>query len=103
MSISIRFINLSYDSPSVASASTLSLPIHGDYFTITGSTAITTITASWFSREVWLVIDSGATATIVDGNNILLNAGATFGGAANRAIRLKSDGTNWLEMSRVAL
>lgn len=85
---------------SVASGATVTLP-NGflDFFTITGTADITSITASWRGRKVTLLF-SGTAATngIVDGSNLLLAGNLLY--TPNDTISLVSDGTNWIEAGR---
>lgn len=82
------------DVASVAGAITLG--DDGNYFDITGTNAITSITAKTAGTVVTLQFDS--TASLVDGSNLKLNG--NFQGAAEAQIMLVSDGTNWFEVSR---
>lgn len=82
------------DVASVAGAITLG--DDGNYFDITGTNAITSITAKTAGTQVVLQFDS--TASLVDGSNLKLNG--NFTGAAEAQITLVSDGTNWFEISR---
>ncbi len=86
------------DSANVASATTTALPA-GNLFHITGVTAITTLNtcdATNNGRLVNLIFDGVLTFT--DGNNLTL--AGNFTTAADSAILLVCDGTNWLEQSR---
>ncbi|HEY6731041.1 MAG TPA: right-handed parallel beta-helix repeat-containing protein [Solirubrobacterales bacterium] len=80
----------------VASAATVTLPPLGSLFRITGTTNITSLTASWNGREVTLRFAS--TPTFTDGSNLRLagNLVAT----ADDTITLICDGTNWYEAQR---
>ena len=80
----------------IASAATVTLPALGSLFRITGTTNITSITASWNGREVTLRFAS--TPTLTDGSNLRLagNLEAT----ADDTITLVCDGTNWYEAQR---
>jgi len=80
----------------VASAATITLPEISDFITVTGTTAITTITASWAQRLVVLKF-SGA-ITITDGGNLIL--ATSYNAINNSALTLMCDGTNWYEVSR---
>jgi parallel beta-helix repeat protein len=81
--------------PTVASAATVTLP--GDpVVTISGTTTITSVTASWAGRIVTLVF-SGA-LTFTDGSNLKLNG--NFVTTADDTITLGCDGTNWIELCR---
>jgi len=82
------------DVASVAGAITLG--DDGNYFDITGTNAITSITAKAAGTVVTLQFDS--TASLVDGSNLKLQG--NFTGAAEAQITLVSDGTNWFEVSR---
>lgn len=82
------------DVASVAGAITLG--DDGNYFDITGTNAITSITAKTAGTIVTLQFDS--TASLVDGSNLKLNG--NFQGAAESQITLRSDGTNWFEVCR---
>jgi len=85
----------------VASTASLSLPVYGDYFKITGTADITSITASWVDRTITLrFAGTAATNGVVDGSNIVLAGGADFGYTPNDTLHLVSDGTNWYEISR---
>lgn len=81
----------------VASANgNIALGDDGNYFDITGTNAITSITAKQAGTVVTLQFDS--TATLTDGSNLKLQG--NFTGAAEAQITLISDGTNWFEVSR---
>lgn len=81
----------------VASANgAITLGDDGNYFDITGTNAITSITAKTAGTVVILQFDS--TATLTDGSNLKL--AGNFTGAAEAQICLVSDGTNWFEVSR---
>lgn len=82
------------DVASVAGAITLG--DDGNYFDITGTEAITSITAKTAGTVVVLQFDS--TASLVDGSN--LKIAGNFQGAAESQIALSCDGTNWFEISR---
>ena len=82
------------DVASVAGAITLG--DDGNYFDITGTNAITSITAKTAGTVVILQFDS--TATLTDGSNLKL--ASNFTGAAEAQIMLVCDGTNWFEVCR---
>lgn len=94
MSSKIHKLAKGADVASVAGAITLG--DDGNYFDITGTNAITSITAKTAGTVVTLQFDS--TASLVDGGNLKLVG--TFQGAAESQITLISDGTNWFEVSR---
>jgi hypothetical protein len=83
----------------VASAATFTAPPGNDLISVTGSTTITAITASYPGRELTLVFAS--TAQVTD-NGGTLNLNGNFTGGANRVLKVVCDGTNWLEVSRSA-
>lgn len=80
----------------VASAATVTLPPLGRLFRITGTTAISSLTASWSGREISLRFAS--TPTIADGSNLRLAGG--FSATADDVLTLVCDGTNWYETAR---
>lgn len=82
------------DVASVAGAITLGED--GNYFDITGTNAITSITAKAAGTVVTLQFDS--TASLVDGSNLTISG--NFQGAAEAQIVLVSDGTSWFEIAR---
>jgi hypothetical protein len=81
---------------SVASASTVTLPVHSDTFTITGTTNITSITAN---RDRQVTLRFSGALTVTDGSNLNL-AGNMITAAGDVLILVCSDGTNWDEVSR---
>jgi hypothetical protein len=82
----------------IASAETTTLPHTGKVFVVTGTTDITSVTASWRGRVVTLQFDDVLTFT--DGSNLLI--AGNFVTSANDTITLYCNGTNWFEMSRSA-
>lgn len=84
--------------PTVASAATVTLPAHSDIVIISGTTTITSVTASWVGRVVTLMFSGILTFT--DGSNLKLLA--NFVTTADDTITMYCDGTNWFEMSRSA-
>ena len=60
--------NLTGDSVDIASATTVTLNATGDYFNITGTTNITSVTASWVGRRVTLKF--AGILTFTDGSNL---------------------------------
>lgn len=77
-------------------AGNIALGDDGNYFDITGTNAITSITAKTAGTVVILQFDS--TASLVDGSNLKLQG--NFSGTAEAQICLVSDGTNWFEVCR---
>lgn len=84
--------------PAVASATTIALAETASVFQITGTTNITSITASWAGRRVTLVFTGILTFT--DGSNLKLSA--SFVTSADDTITLVCDGVSWFECSRSA-
>jgi hypothetical protein len=82
----------------IASASSVTLGNDGNFFDITGTTNITSITANAAGTPVWLQFDD--TLTVVDGSNLKLNG--DFTSTAGSVLCLISDGINWYEASRPA-
>lgn len=78
--------------PTVASAATVTLP-ENPVVKISGTTTITSITASWAGRRVTLIFTGALTLT--DGGNLKLQG--NFTSVADDAITLACDGTNWYE------
>lgn len=83
----------------VASAGTITIPGDADFVTISGTTNITSVTASYIGREVTLLFSGILTFT--DGSNLKL--AGNFVTTADDTITLKCDGTNWWEMSRAVI
>jgi len=82
----------------IASAGTVTLLDHGKYFNITGTTNITSVTASWSGRIV--ILKFAGILTFTDGSNLKL--AGNFVTSADDTITLISDGTNWIETGRSA-
>lgn len=82
--------------PSVASQATLTLDAYSDLFVVTGTTAITSITASWPGRIVTLRFADSLTLT--DGLNLSL--AGNFVTTTDDTITLRCDGINWHEIGR---
>lgn len=80
----------------VASATTITLPATGSYFTISGTTQIDAITASWIGRIVTLKFES--TPTVTDG--VSLRMAGNLVATAEDTLTLVCDGTLWYEVSR---
>ena len=88
--------NITDESLDVASVTTTTLPDNGDYFNITGTTTITSVTASRAERVV--ILKFAGILTFTDGSN--LKIAGDFVTTADDTITLVSDGTNWIEASR---
>jgi hypothetical protein len=82
----------------VASAATVTLPAWSDYVNITGTTPITSVTASYAGRKVTLKF--AGILTFTDGSNLKL--AGDFVTSADDTITLVCDGTNWFEVGRSA-
>jgi hypothetical protein len=79
-------------------AGTMTLAEGTNFFNVTGTEAITNITASYSGRIVYL--NFASTASLTDGGNLRLNG--NFTGSADDMITLICDGTNWFEIARSA-
>lgn len=98
---SVAVNNITSASLDIASAATITLGPHSDYFNITGTTTITSVTASYAGRRVTLKFAGALTFT--DGSNLILNTAAgNFSTSADDTISLVCDGTNWYELARSA-
>ncbi len=80
----------------VASASAVTLGNDGNFFKITGTTTITSITIKSAGTRVALWFTG--VLTVTNGSNLKLNG--NFVTAADSTLYLVSDGTNWRELSR---
>lgn len=88
--------NLTGDSLDVASAATVTLPAHSDFFNITGTDNITSVVASWKQRRVTLKF--AGILTFTDGSNLKLAGNLVT--TADDTITLVCDGTDWYEVAR---
>lgn len=83
--------------PTIASATALTLyDLDSPLYLISGTTNITSMTASWPGRAVTLKFADVLTFT--DGNNLILAGNLVT--SANDTISLVCDGTNWYETAR---
>lgn len=80
----------------VASSTSMTLGNDGNFFDITGTTTITSITAKAAGFYACMQFDGALTVT--DGSNLKLNGDLTT--AAETVLCMVSDGTNWYETSR---
>lgn len=80
----------------IASAAALTLGTDGNYFDITGTTGITSITAK--SAGFVAILQFDGVLTITDGSNLKL--AGNFTTSADDTLILICDGTNWHELSR---
>jgi hypothetical protein len=96
MAMASKTFKLAKGADVASAAGNIALGEDGNYFDITGTLAITSITAKQAGTIVVLQFDS--TATLTDGSNLKLQS--NFTGAAEAQIILVSDGTNWFEVAR---
>lgn len=81
----------------IASAGTINIPTFGDVFHVTGTTGITSITAtSCNGRRITLIFDG--VLTVTDGSNLKLAGNYTT--TADDTMTLWCDATNWYEIAR---
>lgn len=86
--------------PSIASAAALPITVTGaTTFSVTGTTNITSISATGFTGKTIVLIFTGI-LTVTNGSNLKLTGNFTT--AAGSALILASDGTNWYEVGRKA-
>ena len=81
----------------IASAATIAIPLGQRVVTISGTTGITSITATGHSGTTVVLIFSGA-LTVTDGGNLKL--AGNFTTTADDTLTLACDGTNWHEVAR---
>jgi hypothetical protein len=87
--------------PVIASAGTITLPVTGDTFQISGTTNITSITARSVDQGRTVKLLFQGVLTFTDGSNLKL--GGNFVTTADDVITLTCfDGTNWHEVARSA-
>lgn len=86
--------------PTVASASAVTLPADCDFIEVTGTTAITSITAGYAGRRVTLRFSNASPGQVTDGNNLAL--AGSFTPTTDDTLSLACDGTNWYETGRSA-
>ena len=79
--------------PTVASAGTVTLPSGHNTVIISGTTGITSVTASFPGDRVSLLFED--TLTVTDGSNLKL--GGNFSATADDILTLTCDGTNWYQ------
>jgi hypothetical protein len=91
-----------YGIPAIVSASTIKVPNGSDeFFVLTGTNSVTSITALRPKRRITLILtDTASTAVLVDGSNLKL--AGDFGGVgwAYSTITLVCDGVTWIELCR---
>lgn len=93
--LSMRFLT-ERATPSVESAATVTLPEGADFVKVTGTTDITSITASWAGRVVQLHFADVLTFT--NGSNLKIAGDLVT--AADAMIEIVCDGTDWYEIGR---
>jgi len=81
----------------VASATALPTPVGSSYH-VTGTTTITSITATGFTRGVQITLIFDGVLTVTDGSNLKL--AGDFVTTADDTLTLVYDGTNWYEIAR---
>lgn len=86
--------------PQIASAAALTLVPESDVFRISGTTAITSITATGWAGRLATLIFQGA-LTLTNGSNLKL--ASNFSTSADDTITMVCDGTNWHEVARSAI
>lgn len=102
----IKGRNTVQEGAAVASAGVLTLGVDGNSFPITGTTTITNITVTnWGAgSEITLAFQAACQVTNNAGGagNILLSGGANITFAANTILKLFFDGTNWIDVRKIA-
>ena len=93
-----RILDKAQGSRTVASAATVTLTEITDLIVISGTTNITSITASYAQRTV--VLRFADPLTVVNGNNLIL--AGDFVTSNLDTLTLMCDGTDWYELSRSA-
>ena len=91
-----RILDRAQDERTVASANSITLTEITNLIAISGTTNITSITASYAQRTVVLRFDD--VLTVVDGSNLRL--AGDFITSNNDTLTLICNGTNWYELSR---
>lgn len=91
-----RILDKHQGARTVASAAALTLPEISDMITVTGTTNVTSIAASWAQRVVTLRFTG--VLTVTDGSNLFLAGNLVT--ANNTVLTLQCDGANWFEMAR---
>lgn len=81
----------------IASASTIAIPLGQRVASISGTTGITSITATGHSGATVVLVFQGA-LTVTDGSNLRL--AGNFTTTADDTLTLACDGTNWFEVAR---
>ena len=92
----------------IASGNNITLGTDGNYFDITGTTQVNTISATnWIAGSIVVLqfddIVTVAHNTAGTGASILLASSANFSATANDTLTLVYDGTTWREVARTAI
>jgi len=92
----------------VASATDITLGVEGNYFDITGTTQIDTISATgWIAGSmVTLQFDASVTvahSTAGTGASILLSGSGNFSATVNDTLTIRYDGVTWREIARTVI
>ncbi len=88
--------------PSVASAAALTLPTGPTVFTISGTTAITSIVATGHRGKIITLIFE-ASLTLTDGGNILLNGNTNLVTSSNDVVQFYCNGTNFIQVASASV
>ena len=83
--------------PAIAAAATLVLPLGADVVIVTGTTGVTSISATGNARRTVTLIFAAA-LTVTDGSNLKL--AGNFTTTADDTLTLYCDGANWIEIAR---
>jgi hypothetical protein len=86
-------------SDTVASAAALALYGHTDFFNVTGTTSVTSITGDLFSGRI-VVLRTAGSLTVTNGNNIKIGSNAVMD--ADDTLALVCDGTNFYRFGGAA-
>jgi Pectate lyase superfamily protein len=97
-----NFVNWGQGIPSnIASATSITLPLYGSLFNITGTTQIDYINSvtTMPGRTATLIFAGAVTVSSISGN-VRLAGGSNFVSTANDTLTLVSNGTYWFEVAR---
>lgn len=82
----------------IASAATVNLPALHDFFTVSGTTNISTLVGGWGAREITLLFQG--VLTVVNSATLRLSGGANYTTASGSTLTLRSNGSGWFEVGR---